>query len=127
MKYVINLNEWGESAVLGQSSGGFRNICLFAIAERLERIAELMEVTQPSNEPEGCQDRTCGYYSHYLAYGSAELTHEGYHAAEQLCLNHQERVSEHLARCQLCNEGLKCPTHESLSKVANEWELRVRA
>lgn len=35
-----------------------------------------------------CARKTCDYYQVYQAYGPAELTHRGYHAAEQLAVEH---------------------------------------
>src|SRR5204863_9347917 len=32
-----------------------------------------------------CRAKKCDYYEHYLAYGPAELTHEGFHAACRSC------------------------------------------
>jgi len=59
-----------------------------------------------------CRTEQCTYFRHYLAYGPAELTHKGYHAAEDL-------ASKHFANCHWQSEGL-CPTCSS-------WERRVRA
>ena len=59
-----------------------------------------------------CQTKRCDYYDHYLAYGPAELTHEGFHAAERLAENH-------FRGCSYNGPNL-CP-------VCTRWEQRVRA
>jgi hypothetical protein len=38
-----------------------------------------------------CRAKQCTYFKHYLAYGPADLTHEGYHAAEEKCGYWQKR------------------------------------
>ncbi len=68
-----------------------------------------------------CLTHQCDYYQHYLAYGPAELTHIGYHAAERHCERAQRRLAEWL------------DTHPTgdvpayLSREASRWEERVRA
>lgn len=69
-----------------------------------------------------CRLKRCSYYEHYLAYGPAELTHEGFHSAERHCEAAQQRVNvwynEHPT-------GTDTP--RALEAIANAWEKRVRA
>lgn len=71
------------------------------------------------DEAEKCRTRQCSYYQHYLAYGPAELTHEGFHAAEKKCEAIQLQIQRYL------DEDRPPPQH--LVKVAESWEQRVRA
>lgn len=59
-----------------------------------------------------CRTKRCAYYDHYLAYGPAELTHEGYHAAER-------RALRHMLSCRAWERG-ECST-------CLRWEERLRA
>ena len=45
----------------------------------------------------------CSYVSHYLAYGPADLTHAGFHAAEKL-------AEQHMAGCRLIEMKGGCST-----------------
>jgi len=50
-----------------------------------------------------CLRKHCDYYEVYQAYGPADLTHIGYHAAEKLALEHRADCvtrSEH--ECETC-------------------------
>src|SRR6266478_5066286 len=58
-----------------------------------------------------CRRKRCDYYQLYQAYGSAELTHTGYHSAEKLAL-------EHRANCDMRNER-EC-------EICLEWAKRLR-
>jgi len=64
-----------------------------------------------------CLRKHCDYYKTYLAYGPAELTHAGYHSAEQLAL-------EHLVKCTVRDERdcAKCQSwaHRLRGEV---WEV----
>lgn len=55
--------------------------------EALEsRLAALeSRLTDTFQMPEVCRQHTCSFWTHYLAHGPADLTHEGYHAAEAQC------------------------------------------
>lgn len=59
-----------------------------------------------------CRTKKCTYVQHYLAYGPAELTHDGFHAAERL-------GSLHFANCRY--DG------PDLCKTCASWEKRLRA
>ena len=59
-----------------------------------------------------CRTKRCTYFAHYLAYGPAELTHEGYHSAERLC-------EAHFANCHY--DG------PDLCRICTNWEQRLRA
>lgn len=67
-----------------------------------------------------CQTKNCDYYNHYIAYGPAELSHEGYHVACRKCEHWQKRNSEYF---------LKHPEamHSPFEKQCEVWEKRVRA
>lgn len=58
-----------------------------------------------------CRIHRCTYFTHYLAYGPAELTHVGFHAAERL-------GALHFAQCKY--SGDVCP-------MCSSWEKRLRA
>lgn len=88
--------------------------------ELIEEVARLTAALAGAHDPEGhlpaqCRQHACGYYTHYLAYGPADLTHEGYHAAEKLAI-------EHLSNCHWeLGVGI-APCRTCL-----DWERRVRA
>lgn len=67
-----------------------------------------------------CATKQCTYYQHYLAYGPAELTHIGYHAAERHCIEAQKRS---IAWYEAHPQG----ENPSLDRIAAAWEARVRA
>ena len=87
-----------------------------------------MTLTLTVNEAD-CEAKKCDYFKHYLAYGPAELVHEGFHAAMDHCLAAQNRYIEHLDTCKRCNTGAieDCYREKSLGRMAQEWETRVRA
>ena len=58
-----------------------------------------------------CRTRRCSYYEHYLVYGPAELTHIGWHKAEQ-------KGAEHFKSCR---------RDDGLCGVCLAWERRLRA
>ena len=58
-----------------------------------------------------CVRKKCDYYQVYQAYGPADLTHLGYHAAERLAL-------EHLLGCERRDGGV-CEDCEG-------WAVRLR-
>lgn len=59
-----------------------------------------------------CRTKRCDYFESYLAYGPAELTHEGYHAAIR-------RSEEHFKNCTYNGPGL--------CSICTNWEKRLRA
>lgn len=59
-----------------------------------------------------CRTKRCDYYNDYLAYGPAELTHEGYHAA-------MRKAEAHFKRCTYNGPNL-CP-------MCSRWERAIRA
>jgi hypothetical protein len=59
-----------------------------------------------------CQTKQCDYYENYLAYGPAELTHIGFHAAERL-------AGKHFDNCSYNGPG-SC-------SICQRWEQRLRA
>jgi len=104
-----------------------------SIEERLAaleaRVAALEGQQAGYQGPEECRMHTCSYFRHYLAYGPAELSHEGYHAAELRCTDVQKRYLDHLDSCRKCNEGelATCALEKALRKQAEYWEKAVRA
>jgi hypothetical protein len=64
-----------------------------------------------------CLRKRCDYYEVYQAFGPADLTHNGYHAAERLAL-------EHRANCTIRGER-ECETCQGWSdRLRGEvWEL----
>jgi len=67
----------------------------------------------PSGDREACTAHQCEFYLGYLAYGPADLSHEGYHSA---CLKFRQHTDS-------CNHDWGtggCPT-------CLRWEERVRA
>lgn len=100
------------------------------IAALEARVAalEALLVGQASQSEE-CRAKTCGYFTHYLAYGPPGLVHEGYHAAEKKCADMQNFYVNHLNTCRKCSNGdmRDCYQEKHLAKLAGEWEARVRA
>jgi hypothetical protein len=68
-----------------------------------------------------CRTKKCTYYRHYLAYGPADLTHDGYHAAEQKC----EYWQKELTNWYDAHPEGEAP--KSLERICFDWERRVRA
>lgn len=87
------------------------------------RVAALEQASPDVLLPEECRKRECSYYRHYLAYGPAELTHEGFHAAEKECEKVQKRALEWMEN--KANDGKPFP--DSLDRLCRSWEARVRA
>jgi hypothetical protein len=59
-----------------------------------------------------CRTKRCSYYDDYLAYGPADLTHEGFHSAER-------KADLHFKNCKYSGPDL-CP-------ACSRWEKAVRA
>lgn len=82
-----------------------------------ETPAEILALSEAAEqgyvEPEECRQHRCSYYTHYLVYGGPDLTHDGFHAAE-------EQASQHISNCTHNWENGPCPT-------CARWEARVRA
>lgn len=97
------------------------------LEERIEalenRIAALEQANPEALLPEECRKRQCSYFQHYLAYGPAELTHEGFHAAEKECEKVQQRAMAWMNDHRNDNK----PFPESLDKLCRSWETRIRA
>lgn len=70
-----------------------------------------------------CRRKRCDYYKHYLAYGPAELTHEGFHSAMEQCRYWQQQMSEWYDKHT--NDDVPEPQH--LLRICETWERRVRA
>ena len=72
------------------------DVTAWALLEIAAQLAEANELkrqelellrSDQSTNPD-CLAKTCTYYAHYLAYGPADLAHEGFHAAEKMADNH---------------------------------------
>lgn len=66
-----------------------------------------------------CERQECTYYTHYLAWGPPDLSHEAFHQAEKACLKVQataEKIQEE-----------KGYYPDSIIKACEYWERRVRA
>jgi len=51
-----------------------------------------------------CLRKRCDYFKIYQAYGPAEMTHVGYHSAEQLALEHRANCSTRTyGECETCH------------------------
>lgn len=70
-----------------------------------------------------CREQKCSYFQHYLAYGPADLTHEGYHAAEKHCADAQKRLSDWYA----ANKDNQRQEPPELRRLCERWEKAVRA
>jgi hypothetical protein len=66
-----------------------------------------------------CRRRRCTYYTHYLAYGPADLTHVGFHSAELLATEHFD-ACHYQGRFTEFGKLDLCPT-------CSAWERRLRA
>jgi len=70
-----------------------------------------------------CRTKRCTYYKHYLAYGPADLTHEGFHSAEENCAIWQARQLAWMREHE--NDDATQP--EELINQCEFWEKKVRA
>jgi hypothetical protein len=81
-------------------------------ANALEKLLA-RETDLAPDAPDDCRAHTCSYYRWYLAYGPADLTHEGFHQAEQ-------QAHAHMNQCSRSPERGICP-------ICSDWEKRLRA
>lgn len=101
---------------------------LRAIAERIDKASGAPTFSAEDHTAieailsDECRTQRCGYFRHYLAYGPAELTHEGYHAAEDHCRRAQDRIDEWLEA-----HPSRGDIPAGLLRMAEAWEKRVRA
>jgi hypothetical protein len=91
---------------------------LDSLQELTAAVKELVSIARQlvgPEMPEECQTHTCTYYTHYLAYGPADLTHEGFHQAERM-------GDEHIRNCTRTHNAphAVCP-------ICTRWEVRLRA
>jgi hypothetical protein len=71
-----------------------------------DELAAAIDPEHACPDPPGA----CGYYTHYLAYGPADLTHAGFHAACKIFEAHGQSctVTERTGRvCPTCDAGEK--------------------
>ena len=92
---------------------------VFSVTRQIGRLLEDGQISQKTKNFLGsrtsalksswrCLRMKCDYYQVYQAYGPADLTHVGYHAAEKLAL-------EHLGKC----DRRPC-------EVCGQWATRLR-
>lgn len=106
----------------GSCPGHFTEPSLEERIAKLEQLVRLLTEANPEvNLPEACRKRQCTYYQHYLAYGPAELTHEGFHVAEKHCEAAQLRIEKWM------NDHPDEQVPELMMNIATRWEARVRA
>ncbi len=67
-----------------------------------------------------CRTKQCSYYQHYLAYGGPDLTHEGFHAAEEKCDYWQRKDWE-------WTQNHPDALHSPYERTCERWEKAVRA
>lgn len=91
------------------------------VAQLEKQVAELLAANPEAHMPALCQQHKCTYFMHYLAYGPADLTHEGFHAAEAHCTEVQLRIEKWM------KEHPTDQIPEGMMRVASAWEARVRA
>lgn len=97
-------------------------LLLGAVETLQHRVGELEDTNPEAHMPEECQQHECSYFTHYLAYGGPDLTHEGYHQAEENCTRAQKLVEDWYEE-HGGNYRLTCP----YEKQATYWEKAVRA
>lgn len=105
---------------LNKDEGMLISLQIIAIGELAAQLAEnnvLLKVAHSIPDDPACRERKCDYYTHYLAYGPADLTHDGYHAAVTL-------AEEHHKNCHICQPG---STSTKVCNSAAKWEERIRA
>jgi hypothetical protein len=68
-----------------------------------------------------CTAKECDYYTHYLAYGPAELTHEGYHSAARICDRWQQ------LSMKWWEEHPNSTGPDPYEQMCERWEKAVRA
>ena len=81
---------------------------------------ELRNLNPDGHLPAKCREKKCSYFTHYLAFGPPDLTHDGFHAAEVKCEEAQKRASEWYE----AHEHKPLPA--ALDQLCREWETRVR-
>lgn len=92
---------------------------LYAPVSDSNRIDDTLDAIA---QPAACRSKRCTYFQHYLAYGPAELTHEGYHAAEVKCAEVQKRATDWFNAHPLATN-----LPAALDHLCKTWEARVRA
>ena len=107
LRSTANQEAWG--------AWDLEKLTLWTLVEIAAQLAEANELKRQEiallradrlSDPK-CIAKTCGYYTHYLAFGPADLTHEGYHAAEKLAESHFKSCA--WARADVCPA---CRRHE---------------
>ncbi len=129
---------WLESALvetLAQKFGGYQELTATVLRQG-ERLGLFERETTKDggntgrwqlgtllvgSEPLQCCIKSCSYFNHYLTYGAAELTHEGFHAAEKHCEEAQKRV------IQWYEDHKEGNPPEQLEQLCRSWEARIRA
>lgn len=118
------IREWRDTP---ESDLNFVRISAWAQVEIAAQLAELnahlRAQASDAHLPEECRNKTCSYYTNYLACGPADLTHEGFHSAEKHCEAAQKRMQEWLDNP--ANDGKQVP--QLMDNMCGHWEKAVRA
>jgi len=92
------------------------------IRDSIDKLAqELRNLNPDGHLSDVCRRKGCSYYKHYLAMGPPDLTHDGFHAAEEICVKNQEQITRYVE----LNPDKPIPAE--LMDRADEGERRVRA
>lgn len=108
------------ASVLYDAMREIRNLLTDSTTPDVARIqAKVDAALQSISECDAC---VCDYFTHYLSYGPAELTHEGYHSAEKRCIELQKRLEEYFDNHP---DATTAPLH--LERLCADAERLVRA
>ena len=106
-----------EQAARLERDGGLPCVSSFLVGklEAYKDVLRLIEELSP------CERKACGYYTHYLAYGPADLTHDGFHEAERKCAYWQGRAEKWY------EDHPEGDLPASIEAQCRRWEKAVRA
>ena len=97
------------------------NAALQNIWEALLGIQDAIEALNPERHmSQTCQHHRCSYFTDYLAMGPADLTHEGYHAAEK------KNEEAQKAQVEWCRKHPAITMPEDAKWAVETWERRLR-
>lgn len=91
--------------------------------QQVAQFAFFRQFLRWRNQWWACRTRQCSYFKHYLAYGPADLTHDGFHAAEEKCAAAQKALGD----WQIAHMDDSTPEPKHLWNTAIYWEKKVRA
>jgi cell division septum initiation protein DivIVA len=106
------LERIAERLAGGQGSGLPPEEARLMAAKEAEGFAPLAEV------PRECLEGICTYFSHYLAYGAPDLTHPGFHEAEEKCADAHEKWEEAFQRDNALIEDLEARAEAKRAEAA---------